>query len=138
MLLVGNNFDYRHLRMDFRTISVITSPKNPICISCRLDIRLYSFCPLFLTKSWVVFFLIRYAKLPENRNPSNIFFHGKSFSFTCIASLLSWAFRRTDSISPTAKPMSKFMSKMGIRIINKLRIRNVGIEKGRVVFSSLW
>jgi len=38
---------------------------------------------------------------------------------TCIASRFNCALRRTDSMSPTAKPISKFISKMGIRIMKR-------------------
>lgn len=38
---------------------------------------------------------------------------------TCIANRFSWAFRRTDSISPTAKPIRRFISSIGIRTIKR-------------------
>lgn len=40
-------------------------------------------------------------------------------STTCMANRFSCALRRTDSMSPTAKPISKFISRMGIRIMNR-------------------
>lgn len=55
---------------------------------------------------------------------------------TCIASRFSWAFLLTLSISPTAKPISKFIRSMGIKIMNKARIMNVGIGKGRIISES--
>lgn len=54
---------------------------------------------------------------------------------TCIARRFSWAFLRTDSMSPTAKPISKFIKRIGIKIIKrpsekirKLAINKVGID----------
>lgn len=50
---------------------------------------------------------------------------------TCMANLFNCAFLLTDSISPTAKPISKFMRRIGISTMNRPRIRKAGMGNGR-------
>lgn len=56
---------------------------------------------------------------------------------TCIAKRFNCAFRRTDSISPTAKPISKFINRIGMNIMkrpfskrkmNKIKMKNVSLD----------
>lgn len=136
--MVDEKVTYPRLRRGYRTICVRWSRRSPVCTWYRSGTRSVRPCRRAPKASSVVFVRARCAAPPAKISTRLVPVAKtlKSSGTTCMASLFNCAFLRTDSISPTAKPMSRFMRRMGISTMNSPRMKKAGIGKGRNILSS--
>ena len=137
----GGGRTYPRQRTDFRTTSAESNPRSRACPWCRWGTRWSRLCPPFPTRTSGASSPVPCGAPPGICKRCPTFFETKRLTvpspeLTCIASLFNCAFLLTDSMSPTAKPMRRFISRIGISTMNRTSMNSAGVGYGSTTLSS--